>query len=346
MSYAFSKKVLYTRTMPLRRLYPTVFLGACVTLALTLLSPDPAVAEDASMSPRTIAGSHAANRRRNALQRRSENNLKAFESNEGVTTLTNRGAKYTKSKEYREVEIDFEPIYIDPRWRKAPRTPSRMTYGSEEIMSFIQEQSKRYGVDEKLIAAVIKIESNWNATAVSSAGASGLMQLMPGTAADMGVKDIFDPYENIAGGTQYLSKMLDMFGDTELALAGYNAGPGNVLKYGGVPPFQETQDYVVKVQNLLGGKTNVAPRSVFSKRGGSSSYASPTRTARASAGDKQRPGPGQPIEETMFVVQFHSGLSQPADNVLDKDPYYQVEYRRRSYRVRKDLVKEIVKRSV
>ena len=347
MSYAILEKLFHAS--PFRRRGPWGAVLGCslFVLSLDVLLPVHAVAEGSTMTPKTIARSHAMKRRQNAQQRREENDLRSFESKEGVTTLTNRGPKYAKSKDYREVEIDFEPIYIDPRWRKATRTPSKMTYGSEEIMSFIKEQSKRYGVDENLIAAVIKIESNWNAAAVSTAGASGLMQLMPGTASDMGVKDIFDPYENIAGGTQYLSKMMGLFNDDlTLALAAYNAGPGNVLKYGGVPPFQETQDYVVKVQNLLGGKVNIAPRSVFSRRSTTLASASPGRTAKPAAGDSQRPGPGQPLDEHMFVVQFHSGLSQPADNVIDKDPYYQVEYRRRSYRVRKDLVKEVVKRSV
>ena len=344
MTYAILEKAFHRGSFLRRGPWSAVLGCSFLVFSLDCLVPAPAAAEGTSMAPKTIARSHALNRRQNASQRREENNLKSFESREGVTTLTNRGPKYSRDKGYKEVEIDYEPIYIDPRWRKAPRTPTKMTYGTAEIMSFIKEQSKRYGVDENLIAAVIKIESNWNTSAVSSAGACGLMQLMPGTASDMGVKEIFDPYENIAGGTQYLSKMLGLFNDDlTLALAAYNAGPGNVLKYGGVPPFQETQNYVVKVQNLLGGKVNVAPRSVFSQRSGGTAIASRAAVSREGA---QRPGPGLPLDEHMFVVQFHSGLSQPADEVIDKDPYYQVEYRSRSYRVRKDLVKEVVKRSV
>jgi len=112
----------------------------------------------------------------------------------------------------------------------------------------ISDASIAHGIDANLIRAVIRAESSYNPFAVSSAGAMGLMQLMPGTARSLGVTDPFDIWQNVNAGTEYLSRMLNRFnGDIELALAAYNAGAGAVERHGGIPPFAETQTYVPRV---------------------------------------------------------------------------------------------------
>lgn len=122
-----------------------------------------------------------------------------------------------------------------------------------ELDAIFAEASATYGVPVDLLKAVAKAESNFDPDAVSSAGAVGVMQLMPGTAKALGVTNSYDARQNIMGGAKYLSQKLAQYnGDTTLALAAYNAGSGNVAKYGGVPPFKETQNYIRKIMGYLG----------------------------------------------------------------------------------------------
>ncbi|WP_434345363.1 transglycosylase SLT domain-containing protein [Myxococcus virescens] len=127
-------------------------------------------------------------------------------------------------------------------------------FSSNKYDNLINEMSQKYNVPARLIKAVIQQESTFNPNAKSGAGAVGLMQLMPATARELGVTNRADPRQSIEGGTKYLSQQLKRFnGDVRLALAAYNAGAGNVNKYGGVPPFKETQDYVRKITGWYNG---------------------------------------------------------------------------------------------
>jgi len=125
--------------------------------------------------------------------------------------------------------------------------------GSGKSMDQIfKEASDRYGVPENLLKAVARAESDFDPKAVSGCGASGVMQLMPETAKSLGVTDVFDAEQNINGGAKYLSGLLKKYGgNVDLALAAYNAGPGNVAKYGGVPPFKETQNYISRIKSSM-----------------------------------------------------------------------------------------------
>jgi soluble lytic murein transglycosylase-like protein len=126
----------------------------------------------------------------------------------------------------------------------ASELPADVPYGAQ-----ITAAAKKYGIDPALLAGLVKQESGFNPNAGSPAGARGLTQLMPGTAAGLGVTNVLDPAQSLDGGAKYLRAQLDAFGgDVARALAAYNAGPGAVKRYGGVPPYAETQNYVRAVQ--------------------------------------------------------------------------------------------------
>lgn len=148
-------------------------------------------------------------------------------------------------------------------------TQSAPTLNTTSSMDAIfAEAAKTYGVPINLLKAVAKAESNFQADAVSSAGAIGVMQLMPATAQSLGVSDPYDAKSNIMGGAKYLAQKLEQYnGNVELTLAAYNAGSGNVAKYGGVPPFTETQNYVKRVmeyaQESLPADQNITTNSSY-----------------------------------------------------------------------------------
>lgn len=136
------------------------------------------------------------------------------------------------------------------------------------LEQIFEEAAQKYNVPKNLIKAIAKAESDFRPDVTSKAGAQGIMQLMPATARELGVTDSFDPYQNIMGGTKYISQMLQEYnGDISLALAAYNAGSNNVAKYGGIPPFKETQNYVVKVTQFM-NEGVAAPNASYAVNGG------------------------------------------------------------------------------
>ncbi len=158
-------------------------------------------------------------------------------------------------------EIDFRLIYPGKGAVIHSQGFSRRAYDGR-FDRHIEDASVLHGVAADLIRAVIQVESEFDSGAVSSKGAQGLMQLMPFTARRFGVSNAFDPRQNIFAGVQYLRFLLDLFGgDVALACAGYNAGENAVLRHKGIPPYKETQNYVRKIQSLLGGVGALAMRS-------------------------------------------------------------------------------------
>lgn len=143
-----------------------------------------------------------------------------------------------------------QPLPEVQKLKNSGKVLADMPLADQNLSTLIEAAARKYKVDPKLVAAVAEVESNGNQEAVSSAGAIGVMQLMPDTAASLGV-DPYNKQQNIEGGAKYLRQMLDTFGgDTKKAVAAYNAGPGAVKDYGGVPPYKETQNYVNKVLDI------------------------------------------------------------------------------------------------
>lgn len=162
----------------------------------------------------------------------------------GLTAISGEGAIYR---------------YVDPQgqvhYTNVPNSGQYRLYRPEgetyRLETLIGHYALRFQLEPSLLMAVIKVESNFDPYVVSRKGAQGLMQLMPETAHEVGVRNPFDPSESIFGGAMYLRKMLDTFDHLDLALAAYNAGPGAVRRFGGIPPYEETLNYVKRVRYYM-----------------------------------------------------------------------------------------------
>lgn len=131
-----------------------------------------------------------------------------------------------------------------------PDIPEIPGSSKNEVLNLIDKYSDKFNIDKNLVKAVVQVESGFNSKAKSPVGAVGLMQLMPSTAKGLGVRNPFDAEQNIAGGTKYLKNLINKYDSVKLGLAAYNAGSGAVDKYGGIPPYRETQNYVKKIINI------------------------------------------------------------------------------------------------
>ena len=191
----------------------------------------------------------------NTLYPNSTNKVQSFEKVLSNTTAANFGSLLinntsfdNNSRIYNNNPVTNISMQQLMQGYDADIDDTTTTPNKAQILGIINQISQKYGVDEKLVQAVINQESRFKVDAKSKVGAMGLMQLMPSTAKALGVKDPYNPVQNVEGGVKYLKSMLNKYnGNIILALAAYNAGPGAVDKYSGVPPYEETQNYVKNI---------------------------------------------------------------------------------------------------
>jgi hypothetical protein len=180
--------------------------------------------------------------------------LYRFEDDQGIIHYTN----VPGDPRYSFVRKDPEP-----QTTKAVPEGTVASRGRRAFVEVIRAAAERYGVDPRLIEAMVEAESAGNPTAVSPKGARGLMQLMPERAAELGVRNSFDPHQNVDGGVRHMRDLLQRFGgDVTLALAAYNAGEAAVRSYGGVPPFAETREYVRRIRAMYDAGVATAAKAV------------------------------------------------------------------------------------
>ena len=175
------------------------------------------------------------------------NQVDLFQTN--GTLLLSRNDNNISQKKQSAAKTDF-PMVLNAAYQEQSINTDISEYN--DLETIFEQAANTYHISSNLLKAVAKAESDFDPNCVSSSGAMGIMQLMPDTAKGLGVTDAFDPEQNIMGGAKYLAENLKIYnGDVSLALAAYNAGRGNVSKYGGIPPFKETQNYVKKVLSYM-----------------------------------------------------------------------------------------------
>ncbi|MCH1914018.1 transglycosylase SLT domain-containing protein [Leptospira noguchii] len=169
--------------------------------------------------------------------------------------------RFVKEAPIQSKEQTFNSILKAEREKSISNFEKEKSFGKDlkniepSLSKIIHQESEKNNLDPRLVQSVIKAESNFKTDAVSPKGAIGLMQLMPSTANSLGVEDPFDPAENVAGGTKFLSDLLNKYKNLDHALAAYNAGPSAVDRYSGIPPYRETRNYVEKVKKFYSSKT-------------------------------------------------------------------------------------------